>query len=151
MISEISNSKSEFNQFRTFLTLYDNFIFESIKFVFMFKNLSSAKKIDFESMNLWSEWMKKKIDCAFLNRSQNSKRKRNCFCVNFQLCRKIRKMNFVCQKKMIQLSFDFDCKFAKRYSFILHTSEKIRKFDQWISMNRMISCLTKMIAEKKKF
>ena len=51
-INEISNSKSEFNQFRTFLTLYDNFIFESIKFVFMFKNLSSAKKIDFESMNL---------------------------------------------------------------------------------------------------
>ena len=97
-----------------------------------------------------NEW-RKKIDCAFLNRSQNSKRKRNCFCVNFQLCRKIRKMNFVCQKKMIQLSFDFDCKSAKRYSFILHTNEKIKRFDQWISMNRMISCLTKMIIEKKEF
>ena len=65
----------------------------------MFKNFSSTKKIDFESMNLWNEWMKKKIDCAFLNRSQNSKRRRKCFCVNFQLCRKIRKMSFVCQKK----------------------------------------------------
>ena len=65
----------------------------------MLKNLSSTKKIDFESMNLWNEWMKKKIDCAFLNRSQNSKRRRKCFCVNFQLCRKVQKMNFVCQKK----------------------------------------------------
>ena len=51
-INEISNSKSEFNQFRTFLTLYDNSIFESIKLIFMFKNFSSIKKIDFESMNL---------------------------------------------------------------------------------------------------
>ena len=51
---------------------------------------------------------------------------------------------------MIQLSFDFDCKFAKRYSFILHISEKIRKFDQWILMNQTISCLTKMTTEKKK-
>ena len=51
-ISEISNFKSKFSQFRTFLTLYDNFIFESIKFIFMFKNFSLTKKIDFKSMNL---------------------------------------------------------------------------------------------------
>ena len=51
-INEISNFKSEFSQFRTFLALYNNFIFELIKLIFMFKNLSSTKIIDFESMNL---------------------------------------------------------------------------------------------------
>ena len=51
-INEISNFKSDFNSCHTKITLYDKFKFESIKFIFMFKNLSSTKKIDIESKNL---------------------------------------------------------------------------------------------------
>ena len=83
MISEILNSKSEFNQFHTAITLYDKFKFKSIRLVFMFKNLSSAKKIEIKLMNLWNKWLKKKTNCVRLNQSQNQKSKRKCFCANF--------------------------------------------------------------------
>ena len=52
------------------------------------------------------------------------------FLRKFSIMSKNLKNKFRMLKKMIQLSFDFDCKFAKRYSFILHISEKIKKFDQ---------------------
>ena len=52
------------------------------------------------------------------------------FLRDFSVMSKNSKNEFCMLKKMIQLSFDFDCKSAKRYFFILHISEKIRKFDQ---------------------
>ena len=52
------------------------------------------------------------------------------FLRKFSVMSKNSKNEFRMLKKIIQLSFDFDCKSAKRYSFILHTNEKIKKFDQ---------------------
>ena len=52
------------------------------------------------------------------------------FLRKFSVMSKNSKNEFRMSKKMIQLSFGFDCKSAKRYFFILHTSEKIKKFNQ---------------------
>ena len=55
IINEILNCKSDFNQCHTKITLYHKFKFEFIKFISMFKNFSSTKKIDIKSMNLCCE------------------------------------------------------------------------------------------------
>ena len=58
------------------------------------------------------------------------KMKAKMFLRKFSAMSKNLKNEFRMLKKMIQLSFDSDCKSAKHYSFILHTNEKIRRFDQ---------------------